>query len=410
MNIGFFSETYTPDINGVVTSIQTFRAELEAAGHNVYVFAPATELFSRPSRRSRERGVYRYSSFAYPFYRGYRLAVPFNPSVQRQVSKLQLDVVHSHTPFSLGLFATMVAKIQGVPHIHTYHTLYPEYAKLYFPGFKRWNERGMKKISAVFCNATDHVIAPSEGIKAKLVEYGISTPITTVSTGVPEEAFRATDPTHLIRRRYGIPAAAPLVLTVARLGKEKSLDYLLRAFVQIGRFHPDAYYLVLGDGPHRLELETLAKELGINQRVIFAGTVTRRADVLKAYATADLFLFASRTDTQCMTMLEAAAAGLPLVARHDAPLETALRHEVNGFFVQPDDDPHKFAWKAQKLLGDKALAARYGKASVTIAREQSAANRTKDLVAVYAQAISGKQAEPTSAWRRLVRRSARPDH
>lgn len=385
MNIGFFSETYLPDINGVITSINTFRDELERRGHNVYVFAPGKELFGRPNK-TRERRVYRFNSFSYPFYKSLRVAIPFNMSVQRQVGRLKLDIVHSHTPFSMGLFASYVAWSEKIPHIHTYHTLYPEYVKFYWPGFKKWNQRAAEKLSAVFCNKATEVIAPSDGIRKKLKRYGITVPITTLSTGVERRFFEIKDPSNIIRKRYRIPAEAPLVITVARLGREKSVDYLLKSFKQILRYNPEAYYLIVGDGPARNELEVLARELGVKQRVIFTGFMPSRDDVVRAYATADVFLFASKTDTQCLTLLEAAATGLPLVARYDAPLETALHHEENGYFIR--ESSNKFAWKAHKLLGDRRLARRFGTASVKVARSQSAEQRAIDLERIYEQAIT----------------------
>ena len=392
MNIGFFSETYSPDLNGVITSIKTFRGELERMGHKVYVFAPGTELFSIPgSKPKRERGVYRFNSFSYPLYRSIRVAIPFNWNIRREIPRLKLDLVHSHTPFSMGLFAEGVARAQKIPHVHTYHTLYPEYAKFYFPGFKKWNERAAERLSALFCNNVDEIISPSDGIKAKLKSYGITTPITTVPTGINRLFFETKDREGKIRRKYGIPAEAPLAITVARLGKEKSIDYLLRSFQQLLRYQPEAYYLIVGDGPARLSLETLARELGIIERTVFTGLIKKREDVVKAYATADVFLFASKTDTQCLTLLEAAATGLPLVARYDKPLETALTHEVNGFFVRESES--KFAFKVHKLLGDAKLRRRMGAASVKVAKAQSAERRAQELVQVYERAIAHQISE-----------------
>lgn len=390
MNIGFFSETYSPDINGVITSMNMFREELEHAGHTVYIFAPGAELFSRPSMfertpKRKERGVYRFNSFSYPFYKSLRVAIPFNIPVQRQIGKLKLDIVHSHTPFSMGLFAAWVARQERIPHIHTYHTLYPEYVKFYWPGFKKWNQRAVEKLSAVFCNATTEIIAPSDGIHEKLLGYGITKPVTTLPTGINREIFTTKDPGDTIRKRYGIPAKAPLLITVARLGKEKSVDFLLQSFKQVLRHQPDAWYLITGDGPARLDLETLSKELGIAHRVVFTGFMPKRSDVIRAYSTADVFVFASRTDTQCLTLLEAAATGLPLVAVHDKPLETGLHHEVNGFFT--DANRAKFAWKVHRLLGDKALARHFGRESVKIARTQSAEKRVKELLVIYERAV-----------------------
>ncbi len=398
MNIGFFSETYAPDVNGVVTSINTFRTELERAGHNVYVFAPGTELFTLPGRRRRERGVFRFNSFQYPMYKSIRVAIPFNWPVQRKIPKLKLDIVHSHQPFSMGLFATAIARQQKLPHVHTYHTLYPEYAKFYFPGFKRWNARAAEKLSALFCNRVDEVIAPTEGIREELLHYGVTAPITTLPTGVPRQFFEAGDGS-AARKKYRLPAKAPVLITVARLGQEKSLDHLLRSFKQLLRFHPEARYLIVGDGPARLSLETLARELGIMDRVVFTGLIRKREDVVKAYAAADLFVFASKTDTQCLTLLEAAATGLPLVARYDRPLEMALVDEQNGFFVRDDglsakDAIDKFAWKVNRVLADTKLAKKFGAASVRVARSQSAERYADELVALYEKTMLRK-GQPT---------------
>lgn len=386
MNIGFFSETYSPDINGVVTSMNSFRDELERLGHTVYVFAPGEELFSwRVRKKQRTKGVYRFSSFQYPLYKSLRVAIPFNWNVQRTIPRLKLDVVHSHTPFSMGLFAGGISWRQKLPHVHTYHTLYPEYVKFYWPGFKRWNQKSAERLSAMFCNRVTEIIAPSDGIKEKLKGYGITTPITTLPTGIDRAYFETKDSGNEIRKRYGIPAKAPLVITVARLGKEKSVDHLLHSFKHFLGFQPDAWYIIVGDGPARLELETLARELGIAGKVVFTGFMAKKADVIKAYSTSDAFIFASQTDTQCLTLLEGAASGLPLVARYDKPLETALQDEKNGLFVRGDDQ-HKFAWKLNHVIADKALAKRYGRESEKIARGQSAERRALELVSLYEKA------------------------
>lgn len=403
MNIGFFSETYRPEINGVITSIESFRAELERQGHTVYIFAPSTEVFSSPWKpRKRERHVFRLGSFSYPLYKSVRVATPFSVPVARALPKLKLDLVHSHTPFSLGLFASWVARTYDIPHVHTYHTLYPEYAKFYFPGFKKWNQKGAEKLSAIFCNATTEIISPSDGIKRKLKSYGITTPITTVPTGIDAEFFEPADGA-AFRRKYRIPATAPLLITVARLGREKSVDYLLRSFRELLRKRPDAYYVIVGDGPARLELETAARELGVIERVIFTGFVGGRRDVIAAYQAADVFVFASKTDTQCLTLLEAAATGLPLVARYDAPLKTALTDGTNGYFVRGGEAA--FAAKVDHLLGRASLHARFGRASLKAALAQSAERRTGQLLDVYGRAVATSSAEralDTNAFKKAV--------
>lgn len=405
MKIGFFSETYRPDINGVITSIESFRHELERQGHEVYVFAPGTEAFSNPWKpKKRERNIYRFSSFSYPLYKSIRVAAPFDVRAARAIKKLDLDVVHSHTPFSLGLFASWVSRQYDIPHIHTYHTLYPEYAKFYFPGFKKWNQKTAEKLSAIFCNAATEIISPSDGIKRKLKSYGITKPITTVPTGIDPDFFQVAGGADF-RKKNRIPAGAPLLITVARLGKEKSIDYLLRSFKQLLTQRPDAHYAIVGDGPARLELETLARELGVASRVIFTGFVRKRQDVIAAYKSADAFIFASKTDTQCLTLLEAAATGLPLIARYDAPLKTAVTDGKNGFFVRQGEKA--FASKVAKVLDDPKLHRRFSAESIKVAKAQSAETRTHQLLAVYDRAIATEAADrelDTNAFKKAVAR------
>ncbi|MSU75879.1 glycosyltransferase family 4 protein [Patescibacteria group bacterium] len=404
MNIGFFSETYLPEINGVTTSMESFRKELERAGHTVYVFAPGDELIPAPWKKpKRERRVFRFSSFSYPLYKSIRVAIPINVPISRKIPKLKLDLVHSHTPFSMGLFAQGIARQQDIPHVHTYHTLYPEYAKIYFPGFKKWNERNAERLSALFCNAVTEIISPSDGIKRKLRTYGITKPITTVPTGIDREYFQSAGSTAAVRAKYGIPKSAPVLITVARLGREKSVDYLLRSFKQLLKQRPDAYYLIVGEGPARNELETLARELGVAEQTIFTGLITKRPDVIRLYRTADVFVFASKTDTQCLTLLEGAATGLPLVARYDKPLETALKDRKNGFFVKSGEAG--FAKTVEKILDNKTLAKRLGKNSIAVAKAQSAEKRTRELLAVYDRAIATEEALPDiNAFQAAVKR------
>jgi 1,2-diacylglycerol 3-alpha-glucosyltransferase len=172
---------------------------------------------------------------------------------------------------------------------------------------------------------------------------------------------------------------------VARLGREKSIDFILRSFVAIRKKLPDAYYLIVGDGPARLDLETLSRELGIADRTVFTGFLgSSRTDVAKAYAAADLFAFASRTDTQCLTILEAAATGLPVVAVKDKPLELALHHGKNGYATPAREAA--FAAKAVALLTDRGRSRRFGAESRRIARGLSAKEQAKKLGAIYERA------------------------
>jgi 1,2-diacylglycerol 3-alpha-glucosyltransferase len=406
MNIGFFSETYSPDINGVITSMKNFKEELERAGHKVYIFAPDTAFMGK-GRQPESDDTFLFRSFEYPMYKSIRVALPFKRGVMKKIRSLKLDIVHSHTPFSMGYLADKVARDQGIPHVHTYHTLYPEYARHYFPGPKNLVAAAAAKVTAGFCNRTHHVIAPSKGVKEKLVSYGIREPIRVLSTGIERTVFETKDPERSVRKQYGIPLDAPLLVTVARMGYEKSIDFLLRSFKEVLARNPDAYYLVVGDGPAKASLEAQARELGIDHRTIFTGFIHERDAVARAYACADVFVFASKTETQCLTLLEAAAVGMPLVSRYDKPLETALSADENGFF---EENEAAFADKVTMILKDRALAARMSAASRRVASKQSAEQRAAELLNLYERVIITMKAQRTLQIRDLsATPAAQPD-
>lgn len=398
MNIGFFSETYSPDINGVITSMKNFKDELERAGHKVYIFAPDTAFFGKAKRQPESPDTFLFRSFEYPMYKSIRVAIPFKRKIMKKIRELKLDIVHSHTPFSMGYLAEKVARAEGIPHIHTYHTLYPEYVMHYFPGPKNMARFAAKKITARFCNQTTQVIAPSKGVQDKLVSYGIEKPIRVLSTGIERTVFETKDPDQTIRKRYDIPLDAPLLVTVARMGYEKSIDFLLNSFKEVLKGNPDAYYLIVGDGPAKPGLEAQARALGVDHRTVFTGFIHDRAEVARAYASSDVFVFSSKTETQCLTLLEAAAVGLPLVSRYDKPLETALSADENGFF---EEDESAFAAKVCLLLKDRALAKQMSMASKRVASKQGAAARASELITVYDRAVITMKAQKSLQVRSL---------
>jgi glycosyltransferase involved in cell wall biosynthesis len=382
MNVGLFSDLYRPDVNGTVTSVVTFEEELERAGLAVKVFAPTPE----PSHERRREGrnadgrAHRFRAASYPWYPGFRVSFPLYRPVREELDRLDLDVVHSHTPFSLGIFATRVARKRRIPHVHTYHTRWPFYARYYMPGAA--SERWMREATTYFCNLATRIIAPSESTRETLRADGVRTPIDIVATPVASDAFGALPAD--VRQRHGIASGAPLLVSVSRLGFEKSIDFMLRAFARVQAAVPEAHLLLAGDGPARAELEELAERLGVAGAVRFVGRVVDRADVFSLYAAADVCVYASRTETQCLTLLEAAAVGLPLVARRDAPLEAALVDGFNGVFV--DGDEREFAQAVLELLRDPERRQTMARASIGIAERQDAASRARDLIAVYERA------------------------
>ncbi len=358
MRIGFFTDTYTPQINGVVTSIRLFATALEARGHEVYVFAPTPR---HPDDADR---VVRFPSMPWAFQPEMRVASPVSIAALRTLDSLKLDIVHSHDPFSIGLLGLNVAWRKRIPYVHTYHTLYPEY--VHYVWETRLTKRLAERLSRDFCQRCDSIVAPSSKVDAYLRAWGVTVPVDVIATGIDVETYARPEPVRLdsLRARLSLGAEERVVLFVGRLGREKNIELLLRALWHSR--HPNVKLLVVGDGPHRHELEAIAAELGLENRVIFAGYL-ERADTVAAYHLADVFAFASTTETQGLVIGEAMAAGLPVLAVHDHAVEDFVVDGQTGFVVPALAED--LARALDDLLADETERARLAEAS----RERSSA-------------------------------------
>jgi 1,2-diacylglycerol 3-alpha-glucosyltransferase len=384
MRVGLFTEFYEPQVNGTVVCVRTLRQSLESAGHDVKIFAPAPPGHDWSRGRRDADGVYRFRARPYPFHHDLRISFPLYTPLRRELDRLALDVVHSFTPFSTGIFAIRVARKLGIPHVHTYATRWPEYARLYLPGPAGPSASVIRRCSTVFYNLVDHVIVFAPPSEVELRGDGVATPISVLPLALTPDAFGARADREHVRRRYGIPVDAPLVLNVGRLGDEKGIDFLLRAFAHAARELPDARLLVVGEGPALGDLRRLAAELAIDDRVTFTGEFVDRATLLALYPSADVFAFAGRLETGPLVLLEAAAARLPLVARTDAAVADKVLPDVNGALC--DEEP-EFAAQLVRLLRDGDLARRFGSASLEVARRHAASTCAPRHAEVYGRAI-----------------------
>lgn len=377
MRIGFFTDTYTPQINGVVTSIKLFARALERQGHSVYIFAPT------PRQATDGPHVVRIPSLPFAFQPEMRVAAIYSAQAHRLVRRANLDVVHSHDPFAIGLFGLAMAKRYRLPYVHTYHTLYPEY--VHYVWETELTRELAERLSRDFCNQCDTVLAPSTKIERALHEWGVRKPVVTLPTGVDTVTFSERDPESVaaFRRRFGIPEQDRLLVFVGRLGLEKNIDLLVDALSFVRT--PGARLLVVGDGPHR---EGLARHIAkdrIADRVTFTGYLGRD-DVRAAYHASDALFFASTTETQGLVVAESMAAGLPVVAVRDLAVGDAVVDGVNGFLT--DEDPQELARAVDRVLSDHDLRARMSAASLQRADELSIEHQAERLAAIYAQLLS----------------------
>lgn len=372
MRIGFFTDTYTPQINGVVTSISLFANELERQGHAVYVFAPT------PRQPKDGPHVVRLPSVPFVFQPEMRLAAAYDARAHALVKRANLDIIHSHDPFAVGVFGLAMAKRFRLPYVHTYHTLYPEYVHYIWD---TWLTRELaERMSRDFCNQCDTVIAPSTKIRESLLEWGTRKPIVTLPTGINVAKYGARDDAGVaaFRERFGIKPGERVLTFVGRLGLEKNVDALVDAmnFVRT----PGTRLMIVGDGPYRADLEKHAKKDHLADKVLFTGYL-RREDVTNAYHSSDAFFFASLSETQGLVVGEALASGLPVIAVDDLAIADAVTDGANGFLVP--EDPQALARAADRILGDDALRLAMSAAAVERAQELSIANQTHRLLGVY---------------------------
>ena len=300
----------------------------------------------------------------------------------REAAALKLDVAHAHTPFSGGRLARTVARKSNIPLFYTSHNLYPEYAAHWLIEGNKFLPKIITKYLRGFANQCSGVIAPSLKMKILLESYGVSAPIFVLPTGFDVRKLKTTPlDTSEIRKRFGIPAKSEMLLYVGRLTPEKNVPFLFDTFVEISRKRSDAVFALAGEGYLKKELEEKAEKLGLKEKIIFIGRQPQE-EVFNLYRIADIFVFASLTDTQGLTIMEAAFSGLPIVALKDECYSEMLTDGENGYVVYPYKNS-LFAEKVIKILGDKKLCRRFSENSRKIVAGLTAESQAEKLLAIY---------------------------
>jgi 1,2-diacylglycerol 3-alpha-glucosyltransferase len=326
VRIALFTNNYLPFCGGVTISVETLRRGLEGRGHEVWVMAP--RFRGAPDGGP---GVLRYPSIPATTYPEFPLAIPYAPAVTARVRALDVEVFHAHHPFLLGPAAGRLARRAGRPVIFTYHTRYEKYAH-YVPLTRAVVETAAVRLSTRFAARVDAVIAPSVVVRDELVRRGVRAPMAVIPTGVDLARFRPGDRA-AARRALGLPADDPVLLYVGRLDREKSVDRVLLAFERVASTVPRAQLVVVGHGKEAERLRRRAASLSAAGGVQFLGV--RAHDTLPlCYQAADLFVFASETETQGLVLAEAAACGLPAVAVNASGCDEVVRDGETGLLTK----------------------------------------------------------------------------
>lgn len=379
LTIGFFSDTYAPQINGVTTLLQILDRLLTRRGHRVVIFAPSYE---RSGPGTEDGKVFRFPALKFAFHKESRLTIPYHQEAWRVFQ--ELDVIHSHTPFSLGVLGIHVARKQGIPHLHTYHTLFTEYLH-YLPRMLRPTPKMVRSISAAFCNRCDAVTVPSTPMVGELRSYDVRVPIYLLPFGMDLEDFSQAAGTDL-RRDHAISRDERVLLCAGRLAREKNVSFVLRAFERVRERLPGVRLVIVGDGPARAELEREAEALDLFPDVIFTGYLPWRT-LIDYYKGADLFVYASVTETQGIVFMEALASGLPIVAVGAMGALEAVDHGVTGLLMDEDADEREFAAAVLSLLRDEARLREMGCAALERAKRMSIQRSVERLLHAYRELI-----------------------
>jgi glycosyltransferase involved in cell wall biosynthesis len=378
MRVALFTNNYLPFRGGVTTAVETLREGLAARGVAAWVFAPAAgpDVADPP-------WVFRYPSVGAPTYPGFRLPLPLSPRLAAFARRLAPDVVHVHHPFLLGPAGRRLARRLGVPVVFTYHTRYEKYAH-YVPLPGRLVRALAVHLSCRFADRADLVVAPSAWIADLLRARGVRAPTVVVPTGVPLERFRPGDRS-AARRALGLPGG-PLCLYVGRLDREKSVERVLDAFTLVADAVPDARLLLVGQGSHAAALQRHAARGPAAARIDFVGGRPRPA-LPAYYQAADVFLFASETETQGLVLAEAQACGLPAVAVRAPGVEEVVEDGVTGVLVKAD--PRSLAEATVRLLLDADRRAALGAAARAAVRAGFCADRQVEAMLGQYRALAG---------------------
>jgi 1,2-diacylglycerol 3-alpha-glucosyltransferase len=385
MKIGFFTDSYLPSYDGVATSTQLCAEALEKRGHEVFIVAP-----KQPHYKDKASNVYRLTSIKVNKSPEIRWALQLPEKSLLKILRTDFDIIHGHSGGGVTFTGLQIARAKNIPYVATYHTLWAKYAHYFLRG--RITPRMLERTSSVIGNMCDCLIAPTERVKNELQRYGLKKPIYVLPNGIDLKAFQHVEKGYL-RKKLRIPKHTKILLHVGRLGKEKSVDFIVHSFKSIQSESPDTALVLVGNGSEREKLRELAKSLGLSNHVYFLGTVNH-ATISSVYTDADVFLFASRTETQGMVILEAFAAGLPVIALKDAAFHGVIEDGVNGFMV--NKNTKLFANAVLKIISDASIYKRISHAAHATAERFSIDETAIQLENIYLRLINTNQTRKRS--------------
>ena len=389
MRILMISDVYFPRINGVSTSTQIFREELIRRGHKVTLIAP-----HYPNCEDGD-DIIRIPSYQVLFDPEDRMmkrkdVMALLPMLRNE----NYDLLHIQTPFVAHYLGVKLAKALNIPSIETYHTFFEEYLFHYVPFVpKSWMRALARHFTRKQCNTVNSVIVPSTAMSDILEQYGVTTTMKIIPTGMELNKFHACNG-DAFRDQHSIPLTRPTLVHIGRVAHEKNIDFLLRMLVELRRDIPGVLLIIAGEGPALPHLRKLTNKLGIVDNVLFVGYLSRANALLDCYCAGDAFVFASRTETQGLVLLEAMALGVPVVSTAVMGTKDILQPQ-RGALVAPEDT-QRFAELVKQVLDNDVLHKRLSKEARDYVKEWSAPMMADRLLEYYQCLIEQHKAQGPS--------------
>ena len=386
MRIGLFSDTYPPFINGVSTSVLMLKQGLEKLGHEVYVVTINSESFCYKE----EENILKVPGIPCGIF-DYRISGVYPLKALKIIKKWNLDVIHTHTEFSIGTFARLISKQYNIPLVHTYHTMYEEYIYYITKGyFSKASKKLVEYLTLFLCDKlVEELIVPTKKTYDLFKEkYKVKRDVNIIPTGIDVSRFYKEnidkEKVNELRRDLKLSRFNFNILYVGRIAKEKSIDFLINNFKDIVKKIPIAKLIIVGDGPDMKELIDLVDKNKLNRNCLFTGKVPWN-EVPLYYMLSSVFVTASKSETQGLTVIEAMAASKPVVAINDESFSLVIESYKDGILFN-DDKEYKDAiymlYKDRKLRDKISLEAR------KTANNYSDLSYAKKVLEVYKKVIN----------------------
>ena len=384
MNIAIFTDSYVPIKNGVVTSVLQLKEGLLNRGHKVIIITVDV-----PYYEEKDNAVFRLPSIKAGLGKGteFRLGIVNQGAVNHFLKKKNIQLIHTHSEFSIGYCGKIAAKKLKIPHVHTTHTMWEEYTHYLMNG-KLISKQLARKILRNYLKNVYAIIAPSVKAKNYYKQIVPNIPISIIQNGIDVIKFKSSPITEneivLLRKEFGLKKGDKLIIFVGRIGKEKRVSELFDCVVPILKSSDNVKMIFVGDGPQLLELKRKAIELNLKKEFVFTGFVNWEL-VYRLYSISDLFVTCSLSEVHPMTLIEASMCGLSIIARYDESYLDLVLDGINGYLVE---DESQMANKIKLLLEDNELLQKFKDSSQEISKRFTSENHVDRIEKLYEEILN----------------------